>query len=907
MKIHALIFHSSTSMAALLCGSMALANPSGVSPAGPSDRTRPSATRAKITASSEVGRLRGKDHTARAAFDGKKGEGYWCTAFDSKPPHWLVIGFAAPTEFDQIILHLQEQAALQGCRIDRWDGKEWIRVAEMPTVQRPTARTTRQWEFGDGPTGVVRARFPTVTSDRIRLWFDKDRSIRLFEVEALKTRDTVEPAPPRLDGSAPLIRVAFGLTGGPPRDGWLAVSAKDQYSRERGIGWIGPGDRVDCDRYGGAPIGRHFVAGWGGPGRLRLDLPAGRYVAAAVSSDFVLPVRPFSIGCAGASPMRPIATICRGAWDVRRFRIEAAADGTELTLDGDVAWLLNALLIAPESNLDALLAESNHLEEQLALGSPEWMDKRTLVPVSAPEDPVASEAERARGCIIFPAEPTDGICPSTRPSPHRSAPSLASHATPGEIAVLTMGVLPLMPLFNMRLAGCELAGPDGAIIPLSAMDIRIVRCWPQIDKTPAGRGRVAIVPELIERQDRHPVLCAAKGMTRQYWITVGIPKAAKPGAYRGRLRFSADHVPTTELPMQVTVLPFQLHTPAQKTFFVYSILDDFSDQEIIPLLRDMRDHGMNSLVSDLVGGWQRIPGQPPTFDAGPVRRILRLAKAEGFNGPMPWHASSPIGGIDAPQGSESWNSTLGQMLRQIADVREDVGGQEVLFYPVDEPFGVEERLTLAERAMAVARKTRLLRTYCTPASKDIDRLGALLDVRCYAIGSVTNVSAAASSSRDANAAFWWYTNAARELPDVRRYLAGCWFWSTGADGQGYWVYQSRWRRGRPFQDLEGDLHAHDYVAYPDVDGVTPTLQWECIRMGIDDARYLYTLEAAISSKPDSPEAHDARRFLDDLRGDMPPSVELPDKSSILYQCPWTPADFTRLRAEITKHILNLRR
>ena len=91
-------------------------------------------------------------------------------------------------------------------------------------------------------------------------------------------------------------------------------------------------------------------------------------------------------------------------------------------------------------------------------------------------------------------------------------------------------------------------------------------------------------------------------------------------------------------------------------------------------------------------------------------------------------------------------------------------------------------------------------------------------MRCYAIGTVPNVPAAAASTRQAGAAFWWYTNAARELPDVRRYLAGVWFWSTGADGQGYWVYQSRWRRSRAFQDLEGDLHAHDYVAYPDVDG-----------------------------------------------------------------------------------------
>jgi len=186
-------------------------------------------------------------------------------------------------------------------------------------------------------------------------------------------------------------------------------------------------------------------------------------------------------------------------------------------------------------------------------------------------------------------------------------------------------------------------------------------------------------------------------------------------------------------------------------------------------------------------------------------------------------------------------------------------------------------------------------------------LGQLLAGRCYALGSGADVRTAAASSRQAGARFWWYTNAARELPAVRRYLAGVWFWHTGAEGQGYWVYQSSWRRTRPFQDLEGDLHAHDYVAYPDLDGPTPTIQWECMRQGIDDARYLYTLEAALAAHRTSPHAAAAERFLAELRSSLPQSVKLADGTWTLYDCPWRAADFSRLRRETARLIAALRK
>ncbi len=859
---------------------------------------------AVITASSEVGRLRGKDHTASATIDGKIGPGYWCTAFDSKPPHWLEVNLGGMKQFDEVVLHVYERSHMNSCRIERWDGNAWAAVGEVSSMRRPAVDFAPKWEFSNAPSGVVRCRFPTVSSDRVRLWFGKDSAVRLYEIEVLEARE--EPAEttaalPRLKHDATLVRIAFGRRESGVQSGWIPLAADTGYSPEQGFGWVGPCRRVDCDRGGGAPFARAFVAGWGGEGRLRLNLPAGHYVAAVFATDFALPVRPFYVEGAGLSAGRPLTTVSPGAWDVRRFRVETGANGLEIAFRGDTAWLANALVIAPESNLNALLIETDRLERELALGSPEWMENRTLVPAAVPEEFAVSETDRGRGYVLFITEPAEQVFPHTRPDAEQMHKPLTLEATPGEAAVGSLGLVPLGPLFQMRLDGSDLAGPGGARIPASALDLRVVRCWPQIDKTPAGRGKVRVIPELLEPQDRHAAVCSPAGATRQYWIIVRVPQNAAAGEYRGELRFMADGVPPASVPLELTVLPFRLQTPPEKTFFMYSIFEDLSDDEIRGLLADMREHGMNSLAPDLVGRWSRTSSGEAEFDLEPLRRVLRLAKEAGFNRPMPWHASGPLKGIDAPEGSEQWNATLADLLRRVRGVQEEVGGQQVVFYPVDEPFGNEERLTLAERAMHVARQTGVLRTYCTPAEKDIARLGELLDVRCYAIGTVQDTAEAAVSSRKAGADFWWYTNAARELPCVRRYVAGVWFWGTGADGQGYWVYQSRWRRTRAFQDLEGDLHAHDYAAYPDVDGPIPTIQWECIRMGIDDARYLYTLEAAIAAHPKTPQAAAAERFLADLRRGLPKSARLPDDTWILYDSPWEPEEFSRLRREIVQH------
>jgi hypothetical protein len=156
--------------------------------------------------------------------------------------------------------------------------------------------------------------------------------------------------------------------------------------------------------------------------------------------------------------------------------------------------------------------------------------------------------------------------------------------------------------------------------------------------------------------------------------------------------------------------------------------------------------------------------------------------------------------------------------------------------------------------------------------------------------------------------FWWYTNACREYPDVMRFKAGFFFWKTGATGQYYWAYQ--YPRGNPYVELDGiDWCA----AYPGDDGPIPTIEWEALREGIDDFRYVYTLERAIDGarRLQSAEAlraaKEAERLLNQLREDIVADLHEYDRQGVNFHTNsiWPTATYDDWRGRIAEMIVRV--
>ena len=93
-----------------------------------------------------------------------------------------------------------------------------------------------------------------------------------------------------------------------------------------------------------------------------------------------------------------------------------------------------------------------------------------------------------------------------------------------------------------------------------------------------------------------------------------------------------------------------------------------------------------------------------------------------------------------------------------------------------------------------------------------------------------------------------------------RFLTGFLFFKSGAEGCASWIYQAG--KKDPYNDFDGSDYreAKDaMIVYPSPKGPVPTLQWEGIREGSDDYRYLYTLGELIEKAKDSPDSEKKSR------------------------------------------------
>ena len=188
--------------------------------------------------------------------------------------------------------------------------------------------------------------------------------------------------------------------------------------------------------------------------------------------------------------------------------------------------------------------------------------------------------------------------------------------------------------------------------------------------------------------------------------------------------------------------------------------------------------------------------------------------------------------------------------------------REIVYYPVDEPrFG---KLHLAEKLYPMVKTVPGTRTYSTITQSDVDLFGKYLDFRCYMLMGIAKFEPdriARECARD-KAHFFWYSNGAREYPDTNRFKAGYFAWRCGGTGQLYWAYDNA--VDDAWNDCDGNAHDHNAVYI--MDGkVVSTLQWEAIREGLDDLRYLYKLEACIAAAPDSPAAAEGKALLAEIR------------------------------------------
>jgi len=103
-----------------------------------------------------------------------------------------------------------------------------------------------------------------------------------------------------------------------------------------------------------------------------------------------------------------------------------------------------------------------------------------------------------------------------------------------------------------------------------------------------------------------------------------------------------------------------------------------------------------------------------------------------------------------------------------------------------------------------------------------------------------------------------------EAAETYRRNFGLVLWRAGFDGAMDYAYQHGF--GHVWNDFDSPKYRDHNFTYPTVTGVIDTLAWEGFREGVDDVRYVTTLERAIANASGAKAgvAEQAKAWLDEL-------------------------------------------
>jgi len=462
-----------------------------------------------------------------------------------------------------------------------------------------------------------------------------------------------------------------------------------------------------------------------------------------------------------------------------------------------------------------------------------------------------SSEDRQRGYIVFSRHYIDPILAFSLPNNRINA--LDTFASPGEYEPLSFAIYPLVNASNVSISAGDLSDGKGHLIKSENIDLRVVRSIPFVkdEKT------YVMEPMLLEKLpsvDLQPEKCT------QFWITVYTPKKAAPGDYTGIVHIKVPDGQSTDLKLHVKVLPITLREtdtlygmcwqPTNHTGMYPKNLDKY--------YTDMMAHGMNSQWIWPDAGYQKAGGRliydftkfgycrkkDDYYGAG-LDEMMAAYMKSGYKNPWCFSIDSIndiLESIGYHPFTTEYDAAFLDYVSQLIKHIKDKKWPEYYLLVTDEPGGRGY-----EGISYALYYYKLLKSHF-PAVKTISDVGpwaaedAILapyvDAFLYACQSPSDIEKCRQRSNE----FSIYNQGGwGRFPRIDRDRFGIYASKTGAKRAFMWVYTWWWTPTVP-----PSWHPAFMYVVPAADGPIPTISWEALREGIDDSRYLHTLELLIN-------------------------------------------------------------
>ena len=497
--------------------------------------------------------------------------------------------------------------------------------------------------------------------------------------------------------------------------------------------------------------------------------------------------------------------------------------------------------------------------------------------------------------VYSPPSLFDPILPTSLPAAPSNSTDLPVLACADQVQAATFCLYSQKALQNVTVTMPKDLQGIGHTLSRLNVAVHVVKVWKQGGAGPLQDPDTAgPVPELLVKDDRvtlsgsspivrlmgAPVTDVPADTTKQFWVTVSVPRGTVPGQYVGNLMVSGRGLPAFPVRLDLNVLPLRLQNPAKQygvnlrsrldpapatlpTADGRALVTDFVAAPILDQqLADISAHGFRFVT---------LYDSPATLAAAAAEY-----KKFGFGEPFLYRGDADPAAVEAARTAanlQPFYYSLDPIALADAPARLAAFGKK----------GLTASAFIANQADMDALQSGVglaLDSYDSPYSQDLIR---------------------SKGKRKAGTRDWWYWPATNEDPHINRLDVGYHLWRANLYGAFVPEYQASFGAD-PYDETSAgaapSLAAYrpQMLTYPAQDGVIDTLQWEATREGVNDVRYLTSMFLALGdcrhiyniAKPltDEAEAY-VNTFLDK------PLALLPD------------AEYDKARAKIADYAIKL--
>lgn len=505
--------------------------------------------------------------------------------------------------------------------------------------------------------------------------------------------------------------------------------------------------------------------------------------------------------------------------------------------------------------------------------NPANLQQRHFIDEHTPRQP--SAREMANGFLLYSRPNLSLIFDNSVPHGDDQVERLQCNAAVGEDESMTFALYALRHLAEVHVDVSELVSEDGSSrLPRSHVQVHVARSlYQRLAHRPGVGHEFMYMPSWLSDQ---PSVDVAAGESAWFWLTIRAAPDVQPTKYAGTMTVWVGQQVRASLPVEIQVLPIRLADLRGYTIGYYDYIDhrtapDWSAADRFAL---MRAYGMTSVhmgvtdtprISVNENGNLRVD-----FTGSSIARGLEAYKRAGFPAPPAitlagriMNACRQHADIRSVRFAMLFATVLNTLKEEckenewplpILSPRDESAGRPATFHYVAQQLRLMSRagfLTELNHFLAYPQNTEQWRAACLPYL-DVITLGYNTGVSAQGQPTWANCT---KFAHDWGKSLWTY-NALQPgsvQPTSWRFLTGWFFRTWGKDCTGSIFYTFDYPDTNPYNDLaprKGGAYGENVRAWyrPDPKrglrgGPSLTLAWA--REGIDDLRYIVTLERLI--------------------------------------------------------------